>query len=305
MKKEARDQISRIFCSAHNIQADSLLENLNALISETYAPFLLFNECLDSPGFKARNNPFDGLLISMLHRSTNVFGGMATLIASGHLQEAEALSRSLAESALKIVHLCQGNVPSNVAQYIASYFSESSWKTNKWQEVINSYDVHPHSKLIQDKNEMEEQSKEICRMFIEAAGCNWPEKTQSISSEKLFKDLDKELEYRTVYRAMCGQPHQNPEDIVNGLLTALVNDDELEHKRREEKHCFSVFICLWGVRYYLESIAALANLFSFESVHVQATRSTETVIDLQAIVTNALNQCQLPTGWTKNTVDGI
>ncbi len=110
MKPEARDQIARMFCSNHNIQADSLMENLRTLIAEVYAPFLLFVECLDSNSFKTRENSFDGFFINMLHRASNVFGGMATLIASGHLQEAESLSRSLAESSIKIMHLNRGKL---------------------------------------------------------------------------------------------------------------------------------------------------------------------------------------------------
>lgn len=241
----------------------------------------------------------------MLHRASNVFGGMATLIASGHLQEAEALSRSLTESSLKIMHLNKGNVPSNVVQYLASYFSDSSWKTKQWQAATSNYDIHPHNKLIQEKTDTEEQAKEVCRMFIEAAGCKWPEKAQSISAERLFKDLDKEIEYRTVYRAMCGQPHQNPEDIVNGLLCSLSNNDEIEHRRREEKHCFSVFICLWGVRYHLESIATLAKYFSFNSTLVQANLAEEAIVELQTNINNALKECQFPTGWVRNVVNGI
>ncbi len=305
MNKEAKDQILRIFCGNHNLQAASLSKNLQTLISEVYAPFLLFVECLDFPAFEARSNPFDGFFINMLHRSTNVFGGMAALVASGHLQEAEALSRSLAEPSLKIMHLCKGDVPTNISQYLASYFYESSWKTEKWQEAISSYDIHPHNKLIENKSDLEKQAEDVCRMFIKNAGCIWPEKTSSISVEKLFKDLDKELEYRTVYRAMCGQPHQNPDDIVISLLSALSDNDELELRRREEKHCFSIFISLWGVRYYLESLITVAKMLSFESVHVQATRATETVIELQTNINNALKECRLPNGWVKQVIGGV
>lgn len=305
MDKKARDQILRIFCKNHNIQAESILENLKTLITEAYAPFLLFLECLDSPRFESRNNPFDGFFINMLHRSTNVFGGMTTLVSSGHLQEAEALSRSLTESSLKVLHLCKGDVQNNIAHYLSSYFSESSWKIKKWQEAVSIYDAHPHIKLIQDKRDLEEQAKELCRNFVEESGCRWPEKASSISVETLFKDLEKELEYRTIYRAMCSQPHQNPEDIINSLLTSLSNNDELDRKRQDEKHCFSIFICLWGVRYYFESLAAVAKLFSFDSVLVQTTRATEAVIGLQTDITNALNECKLPSGWVKNSIDGI
>jgi Family of unknown function (DUF5677) len=305
MNTEARNQIARIFCNNHNIQNEFFMENLKTLITEVYAPFLLFVECLDSNEFKARENPFDGFFINMLNRASNVFGGMTTLIASGHLQEAESLSRSLAESSLKIMHLSKGDVPNNIAQYLASYFSESSRKTKQWQSAIHSYDIHPHHRLIQDKADKEENAKKICCEFIEAAGGKWPEKALSVSTEKLFKDLDKELEYRTVYRAMCGQPHQNPEDIVNGLLSSLSNNDELEHRRKEEKHCFSIFICLWGVRYHLESIATLAERFSFKSVGTQVKQAEEIIIEMHSNITNALKKCQFPNGWVKNTVDGI
>ena len=203
------------------------------------------------------------------------------------------------------MHLSKGDVPNNIAQYLASYFSESSWKTKQWQSAIHGYDIHPHDRLIQDKTDTEENAKEICRIFIEAAGGKWPEKAPSVSAEKLFKDLNKELEYRTVYRAMCGQPHQNPEDVINSLLYSLTDDPELERKSKEEKHCFSIFICLWGVRYHLESITTLANYFSFHSAMSQAKLATEVVMQQQTSVNNALKECRLPMGWSKTVLDGI
>lgn len=305
MKHEARDQIARIFCATHNIRAESLEENLKIVVSEVYAPFLLFTECLGTDSFESRANPFDGFFINMLHRASNVFGGMVVLIASGHLQEAEVLSRTLAESSLKISHLTKGEVANNIAQYIASYFSESQWKTDQWQSVINGCDIHPHKELIQNKTDTEDSVREVCRRFIEAAGGAWPEKAASTSMEKIFKDLGKELEYRTVYRAMCGQPHQNPEDVVNGLLCSLTSDSDLERRSKEEKHCFSIFICLWGVCYHLESITTLAKYFSFHSALTQTKLATEVVIELHTNINNALKECSLPMGWSKNVLDGI
>lgn len=305
MKHEAREHITRIFCSNHNIQVESLENSLKIIVSEVYAPFLSLTECLCTNSFEKRANPWDGFFINMLHRASNVFGGMVNLIASGHLQEAEVLSRTLAESSLKISHLTKGDVASNIAHYVAGYFLESQWKTNQWQSIINGSDIHPHKELIQNKTDSEDKAKEVCKMFIEAAGGTWPEKSQSATMEKIFKDLGMELEYRTVYRAMCGQPHQNPEDVINSLLCSLTDNPKLERKSKEEKHCFSIFICLWGVRYHLESITTLANYFSFHSVMTQAKLATEVVMQLQTSVNNALKECRLPMGWSKTVLDGI
>jgi len=60
MKHEAREHITRIFCSNHNIQVESLEDNLKILASEVYAPFLLLIECLGSNSFGKRANPLDG-----------------------------------------------------------------------------------------------------------------------------------------------------------------------------------------------------------------------------------------------------
>lgn len=218
MKTEARKAIATIFCKNNNIDTKELPDNLEVVVTEAYAPFLLFVECLDTKQFIERNNPFDGFFINMLNRASNTFGGMVSLLTTGHLQDAEVLSRTLTESSITIQFLLKGDSEQKLAHYLASYYVGQKWKNNKWQSAISEAEIHPHNNLIQEKNESEEKAKEICKYFIEAAGGKWPEKPQSASVDKMFKELGKEVEYRTVYRAMCGQSHQNQEDLVNSLL---------------------------------------------------------------------------------------
>ncbi|WP_139317815.1 DUF5677 domain-containing protein [Pseudomonas sp. PA1(2017)] len=305
MNPEAKEAVLSIFCNKHNINPETLDHKLKVTIAEIYAPFLLFCECLDTKHFKRRNNPFDGFLLNMLHRSSNTFASMISLIANGHLQDAEVISRTLTETSLTIQFILSGDAEENLTHYLAGYFEGQKWKNNKWQAAITGVEGHPHEGLILQKNETELKAKAICRNFVEAAGREWPEKPRAMPIEKIYKDLGKDIEYRAVYRAMCGQSHQNQEDLVNNLLCSLTQNDEIDIKSKNEKHSFSIFICLWGARYFLSAIATLGQHYKFETVMHQSKSATKEASILHEEIIVALSSCSFPAGWAKSIVDGI
>lgn len=123
--------------------------------------------------------------------------------------------------------------------------------------------------------------------------------------EKLYKDLGKDVEYRTVYRAMCGQSHQNQQDLVNNLLCSLTENDDLDVKSKNEKHSFSIFICLWGAKYFLSAIESLGKHYRFNSVIQQSKSSLEIVKNIHEEIIGSLSTCSFPSGWAKCVVNGI
>jgi hypothetical protein len=283
MKKEARETIVKIFCKNNNIDSKLLPENLETVVTEVYASFLLFVECLSSKQFIERNNPLDGFLINILNRTSNTFGGMVALLTTGHLQDSEVLSRTLTESSLTIQFLLKGNSQEKLAHYLASYFAGQKWKNDKWKAAINDVEHHSHNRLIQEKNEIEEKVKEACKYFIEEAGGKWPTKPQSPSV----------------------QSHQNQEDLVKSLLYSLSEDESMELNTKNEKHAFSIFICLWGVQYFLRAIESLGFFYDFASVQQQSKQALEIIEKHHTEVTESSKQCILPKGWVNVVIDGI
>jgi len=305
MNAEAKKAILGIFCRNHNINPEHLSDKTRTTAAEAYAPFLLFAESLGTDQFRSRNNPFDGFLINMLNRSSSTFASMISLISNGHLQDAEIISRTLAESTLTIQAILNGDTEENLIHYLASYFHGQKWKNDKWQAAISDLEGHPHEKLIDQKNETELEAKEICKRFVEAAGRQWPEKPRSMSIEQLYKELGKDIEYRTVYRAMCGQTHQNQEDLVNNLLCSLTENEELDVKSKGEKHSFSIFICLWGIKYFLSALESLGKHYKFSSVVQQSKSALDVVAKLHEEIIESLRTCSFPDGWAESVVDGI
>jgi len=303
MKSEAEKNISEMFCDSHNISC--LESTLKEVVANTYAPFLLFSECLQTPQFQSRKKPLDGFLINMIHRASNTFGGMVTLISTGHLQDSEINARTLGESTLMIQYLMNGNVTDNLANYLACYYSGQKWRNDKWQSEDERSNNYNHEQLILEKNQTNEQVRSICQKYIELAGGTWPKKPKATSIEKIYKKLEREIEYRTVYRAMCGQSHQNPEDLINNFISSFSDDQAIERKMLAEKHCFSIFICLWATRYFIEALKALGTYYEFESVVQQSKVSLDKIMDRHYEINQSLVSCKFPSGWVKSIVHGI
>jgi hypothetical protein len=305
MNDDQIDEIARRFCDTHNITIESMEYGLKWATTETYAPFFLFQECLDTKYFQDRNNSLDGFFINMIHRLSNTFGSMVSLIANGHLQDAEVIARTLSESTLKIQSLLTGNVVDNIANYLAYYFSDSKYKNDQWKSSAANSDFDFYNQLINNKNEVEEGSKSICKAFIESSGGIWPDKPKKLGVVDIYKKLNRDVEFRTVYRAMCGQTHQNSEDLINSLLYSLGDDVDLEQRAKNEKHSFSIFICLWSMRYFLETMSALGNYFNFDTVTDKSTESLSIIDMMRHKIQNDLANCKFPDGWTKSIIDGI
>ena len=274
-------------------------------VTETYAPLLIFIQCLETKQYQDRNNKLDGFFINMIHRSAHTFGSMITLIANGHLQDAEIIARTLSESTLKIQYLLTGNVVDNITNYLAGYYSNSNHKNKQWMSTANNTDFDFYKKLIENKNAVDEGARSICSALIESVGGVWPVKPKKVSIDDIYKKLNREIEYRTVYRAMCGQSHQNPEDIIINLLYSLTDDMDLEKRAKAEKHCFSLFICLWGMRYFIEAMLSLGEYFKFDTVVNQSNESLKIIEMMHHKINEALTECDFPDGWVKSIVGGI
>lgn len=305
MNNEDRSTTIKLFCDNNHINIKTLPSNLKTVISEAYAPYLLFTECLVSDTFFNRSDPFDGFFINMAQRVTNTMSSMVVLISTGHLQDAEIIARTVTESSLAIQHLLKGDIPENIAHYLASFYKGQKWKNDKWFTAANNKETNYHSNLIQEKNKIEREAEDICKIFIEAAGHLWPQTPRYFSIEQMFEGLGKSVEYRTVYRAMCGQTHQNQEDLINSLIYSLTENTDIEKQFKNEKHGFSIFICLWGVRYYLDALQSLGNHFNFHSVIKQSKLSLETILNQHTETLQQLKKCNYPNEWTHSIVDGI
>ena len=141
----------------------------------------------------------------------------------------------------------------------------------------------------------ERLSREPCyaQMFNTNA---WPTLVNRLTA------LDRRLEYRTVYAAMCSQAHHDAEDVLNNFMANCHPDaDRLAARTEREADTFSVFMVLFGLRWFVEAVHDVCSSFKFPTVVVQAKSSLGRLHRELEMMTKHLDSGEFPETWTTDS----
>jgi hypothetical protein len=106
---------------------------LESSIFAVSAPFFLYIESLEETGLASSNDPVDGLLTTLVNRCFNAVTGGLALLATGHLQEAEVLARTVMESALTFLYIGNQNPGERFVQYFTFYIETEKKQNRNWE----------------------------------------------------------------------------------------------------------------------------------------------------------------------------
>lgn len=300
MKESAQKQIADMFARTNHLESKSIPVKIKGVIAHTAAPFYLFAECLEPSGLSNSPNPIDGLLITLATRMYNVVSGALSLLALGRLQEAEILSRTVMESALSLQYLAEEDSGTRLVQYFEHYLGQEREQNRKWQKELAGLSDEwksNHEARIKDKNEALDNTALFIEHFAEAIGVKYPSEKGYPNFIGICTALNKAIDYRTIYMAMCSQAHHDAEDIINDLIVGTSpNERNLSAQLDRETKNFSIFLTLYGVRYCLECLGKVGARYQFSSVVQQASRSHTVISGLMAEVGSG--------GFVGNTTQG-
>lgn len=277
MKEAAQNKIVEIFSRANRIDQKTIPDKVRSVIAYTSAPTYLFIECLDPSGISNSPDPVDGLLITQATRMFEVVSSMLSLLTLGHAQQAEILSRTAMESALTLLYIAQNDSGARFVQFFERYVAQEKEQNRKWQKELISQPESwkkDHEERITNKNSNLEATEQFLKKFATEVGSPFPSGKGFPNFLGICTALNKAIEYRTVYMAMCSQAHHDAEDILNGLIINTLTDDlTLTDQLEREKNNFSIFLVLHGALYCVECIAALGDRYDFSSVIQQSRKS--------------------------------
>lgn len=306
MKESAQKQIVDMFARTNHLEPKNIPVKIKGVIAYTAAPLYLFEECLDPSGLSNSQNPVDGLLITLATRMYNVVSGTLSLLALGRLQEAEILSRTVMESALSLLYLAEGDSGTRLVQYFEHYLGQEREQNRKWRKelaVLPDEWKSDHEARIKDKNEALDNTALFIEHFAEAVGVKYPSEKGYPNFIGICTALNKAIDYRTIYMAMCSQAHHDAEDIINDLIVGTSpNVHELSARLERETNNFSIFLVLHGVRYYLECLGKIGARYKFSSVAQQSSRSHIAISGLMAEVSFGGFVGNAIRGWVPNEI---
>lgn len=306
MKESAQKQIMEMFARVNHLDTKSIPVKVKNVIAHSAAPFYLFAECLEPSGVSNSPNPIDGLLITLATRMYNVVSGTLSLLAIGRLQQAEILSRTVMESSLTLLYLAQADSGARLVQYFEHYIGQEREQNRKWQKELAGLPKEwkfDHEARIKDKNEALNNMALYIEHFANAIGVKSPSEKGFPNFIGICTALNKAIDHRTVYMAMCSQAHHDAEDILNDLMVGtLQNESNLSVQLEKETDNFSIFLVLHAVRYYLDCLGKIGARYKFSSVEQQTSKSHSVISGLAAEVSLRGFVGNTTQGWVPNEI---
>jgi hypothetical protein len=99
-----------------------------------------------------------------------------------------------------------------------------------------------------------------------------------------FRLLGLDVEYRTVYAALCSQTHNDAEDLLNYFFAAASGNQELIDKTGLEAVNFSRLMLYFAVKYYITVAGSYAIRFelttALEAINLGRTAISQTLEEL-------------------------
>ena len=218
------------------------------------------------------NEPSWGLLHSMSERVMEQQAACISLYSYKYFAPAEALCRTVVEGAVNLYYCSQGDACKHVLWYFRSYIETERKQNKQWLASVNSSEhaeelKKSHRDRIQRKDHallgyeqvLTEAFSQI-GVSYDKVGKEWP------SIFERFKSIGKEVDYRTVYAALCSQAHNDAEDLINDFVHGVMQIDGAHEAQSDENKNFALYMVLVALTFLIEANAIYLAKFNLDAL---------------------------------------
>lgn len=157
-------------------------------------------------------------------------GALATLLIA-HIASAEALCRTAIESAVNLHYASCGDDVGNILAYFRNYIATERVQNKARLKSVENSSYPPdekdhHRALIEEKERSLDLYEDAVSKYLSIINIDYDNYPGSWPSTfDRFSKIGNEVDYRTIYAALCSQAHNGPEDILNNLMSRIVEFD--------------------------------------------------------------------------------
>lgn len=250
------------------------------------------NNCIDVLN---QTDPVWALLRSMLDRIFEYVEGAITAYVTGSTAASEVISRTVIESAINLLFiLIDKRDGSHLTQYFSHYFNKEEKEINQWLNLASSmteemkkihqaYALQKRTALVGLKDYVNQALSELYLPTTDQVTQKW-----SNIAER-FKFLGLELDYRTVYAALCSQTHNDAEDLLNYFVFVSLGDQSFLDKVALETVNFSRLMMYIGIKYYILAAGGYAVRFGLNHALQSISQGREVIIKESEKIANEIN----------------
>ena len=304
MNKQAHEVILNLFCEQRGVSTATVSQGLADIICATTAPYLLMVECLDQLDAE---DPVGGLLVTLIGRTYETSAGCLVLIALGQLREAEILSRSIFESAVTTTHIVRKDPQSD---WHCSSAHMSDKKENRTGNGRTSSTM------------CRRNCKGITGLVLTKRTSHW---TAMIGLSTGFYAIVRRAWKRATGGRIsltgcrrsggvsnivpCTRPcarrpimmQRTSLTIYWSIASTRKTVGQSGWNRRADN--FSIFLVLFGLRWFLEATRSVGAWARFASVVSEATVSVERIDQELGLIASHLDSGGFPGSWTTGSTE--
>ena len=193
----------------------------------------------------------------MLDRTFEYVEGAIVAYVTGSTASAEIISRTAIESAINLLFVLVDDRKGNhLTQYFAYYFEHEQTEIDGWTKAtfnLTGDAKKAHQLATTEKRNRINELREATDFSLSQAGLptikslvkKWPKIWER------FKFLGLEVDYGTVYAALCSQTHSDAEDLLNYFFAATSDNQRLLDEIAVNTVNFSRFMLYFAVKYYV------------------------------------------------------
>ncbi|MEA3273875.1 MAG: DUF5677 domain-containing protein [Pseudomonadota bacterium] len=247
------------------------------------------------------------ILRNMYERSHEHTEGAVSCLTMGNVASAEALCRTSLESSVTLYYVSVNDIIPAVAGYFQRYIDSEKEQNRKWHNSIEAsvFDDAVKSahraELAKKDSALEQYERELGAWLHQTSNVSLATSPQWPNIFDRFKEIGKELSYRTVYAALCSQSHADAEDILNHLMSRLIpsntfDRDQYHKMLQRENAWFSSFMVVIAIKEYIEATAMFLGKFNicplqyFQTLNMEAQGVKASLVDEQdKFITGAIH----------------
>ncbi|MDZ8187199.1 MAG: DUF5677 domain-containing protein [Nostoc sp. ChiSLP02] len=262
------DKLQAEFTERHNILVTPLVQRESDAIYWTTRTKLEIDTALSNHADELNQvDPIWSLLLCMLERTFEYVQGAIVAYVTGSTAASEVISRTAIESAINLMFILIDNRNgSRFTEYLAQYFNKEKKEINMWLKLTynmtdDAKQIHL-SKAIDKRNSLTALEQYINKALLEISLPTTDKvANKTVTIKEKFQFLGLELDYQTVYAALCSQTHSDAEDLLNYFVFVSIGDQNLLDKVGLETINFSRLMVYFGVKYYIMAAGSYAIRF--------------------------------------------
>lgn len=207
----------------------------------------------------------------MYNKNYEYCSSVLRLFVQCHFASSEALCRTAVEGAINLAYVSQKDSMDRQISYFKSYLDTERRQNKTWRMSVELSSEAPafkeaHYSKINAKEYSLSTYEIMLTDSLKASGVDFTDsnlKWPSIFDR--FMALGKEVDYRTVYIALCSQAHNDAEDLLNDIQARVSNIPGMKEATEVEQYDFTLYLIFIMIGYQIEASISYLKLFDLSS----------------------------------------